>query len=99
MTTKLNLMSTDKQPEPTFLYETTIQFATQIAMEREKFIISASQKLGINPLIVAEQSSMIKDLKDEIRKVRYQLSLFNATFPMDLDAFPALAEFLDPQEA
>lgn len=34
----------------------------------------------------------------QLEIVRQQLALYNATFPMDLDAFPALAEFLDPKD-
>lgn len=34
----------------------------------------------------------------QLEVVRAQLTLFNIIFPMDLDSFPALAEFLDPKD-
>lgn len=34
----------------------------------------------------------------QLEIVRTQLALFNTIFPMDLDAFPILADFLDPKD-
>lgn len=39
------------------------------------------------------------ELFHQLSVLRRSLTLFNRTFPMDCDMFPALAEFLDPQEA
>ena len=56
--------------EPTFIYETTHRLASKFEAEKQQYIITQSQKLGINPNIVIEQQQFIEKLKAELTEVR-----------------------------
>ena len=56
--------------EPTFIYETTRKLASKFEAEKQRYIVTQSQKLGINPNIVIEQQQFIGKLKAELTEVR-----------------------------
>ena len=56
--------------DPTFIYETTYKLASKFEAEKQQYIITQSQKLGINPNIVIEQQQFIGKLKVELAEVR-----------------------------
>ena len=61
------LLAKLEEPNPTAVYAT--QVATELAREKESYILNAFQKVGINPNVVIEQDVLITELKAQIRAV------------------------------
>ena len=61
------LLAKLEEPNPTAVYAT--QVATELAREKESYILNAFQKVGINPNVVIEQNVLITKLKAQIRAV------------------------------
>jgi hypothetical protein len=58
----------DRFSEPTFIYETQRKMEMEFESKKQQYILKQSQKLGINPLIVIQQTALIHELKSELAK-------------------------------
>lgn len=56
----------DRFPEPAFLYETLSKMEKSFDAARNNYILTRSQELGINPLVVIQQSELIRALRTEL---------------------------------
>ena len=70
LTFEVSRQLVETMQEPTFIYETTRRLASKFEAEKQQYIITQSQKLGINPDIVIEQQHFIDKLKAELTQVR-----------------------------
>lgn len=55
------------EPNPTAVYMT--QVATELAREKESYLLKAFEKVGINPNVVIEQDALITELKAKLDAV------------------------------
>ena len=61
------LLAKMDEPNPIAVY--TTQVTTELAKEKESYMLRAFEKVGINPNVVVEQNALITQLKAQIRAV------------------------------
>jgi|GEM_PF-6775539 len=62
----------DKYPEPIALLTTRLM--TNLAKEKEAYIVRAFEEVGINPQVIIEQSALIQKLKSDMFTLREQIA-------------------------